>query len=307
MLAKAGAIGVRWRPLGYAEYRLLLFAVIAVVVVYLVMRYLRTRDGVTRRSSGPRDPTDTIRQLARVRDVDGLRHFFAAKGSSDVVRAAAHEELETLSRGGDPALSSRALVALASALGSLDAAAEKSVVERVVAALGKEDATVLAWLTSGPGLNASSSLAGSLAKLRKEEGTSPAVKVAASAALLGAGVLGARAGAFLAAYRKQLDVEEEEDDDMGGGTALFSDPVDEPCAVISPVNVAEEVLLSTSGKVLLRRKIADERISEASEGHPARVERRWEIAPAPAARLAGLLGSCAAAVDAVVSDEPRSA
>jgi hypothetical protein len=293
--------------LGYAEYRLLLFALIAVVVVYLVMRTLRSRDGGTRRSSGPRDPTDTIRQLARVRDVDGLRHFFAAKGSSDLVRAAAHEELETLSRGGDPALATRALVALASAPGSLDAAGDKSVVERVVAAIGKADPTVLAWLTSGPGLSPTSSLAAALSKLRKEEGTSPAARVAASAALLGAGVLGARAGAFLAAYRKQLDVEEEEDDDMGGGTALFSDPVDEPCAVISPVAVEEEILLSTSGRVLLRRKVADERISEASDGHPARVERRWEIAPPPAARLAAILESCAAAVDAVVSDEPRSA
>jgi len=292
--------------LGYAEYRILLIAIVAIVIVYVLARRLRTRETAPS-ASGPKDPTATIRQLARVRDVDGLRHFLTAKGSSDVIRQAAQEELTALSRGTDVAVAHRALVALGSGLGSLEPMLREETVERVVAELRREVPAVLAWLTSGPAIDSASTLAASLAALRKDEAAPPSARVAASAALLGAGVLGARAGAFLAAYRRQLDVEEEEDDDMGGGTALFSDPVDEPCAVISPVAVEEEVLLSTSGKVLLRKKVADERISEASDGQPARVERRWEISPPPATRLAAILGSCAAAVDTVVSDEPRTA
>jgi hypothetical protein len=287
--------------LGYAELRILLVAVVVVIIVYALGRVRRGREAPP--SSGPRDPTATIRQLARVRDVDGLRHFLTAKGSSEAVRGAAEQELTALSKGPDTAIAQRALVALAAGLGSLGSGLQKETVERLLAALQRQEPAVLAWLTSGPGLDSGGPLAASLATLRKDTSAPAAARVAASAALLGAGVLGARAGAFLAAYRRQLDVEEQEDDDMGGGTALFTDPLDEPCAVISPIAVDDEVLLTTSGKVLLRKKVADERISEASEGTPARVERRWEISAPPAARLAAILGSCVSGVDTVVSDE----
>lgn len=288
-----------------AELRILLVAVAVVVIVYVLSRMRGGRQPP--RPSGPRDPTATIRQLARVQDVEGLRHFLTAKASPEAVRAAAEQELTSLSNGPDAAVAHRALVALGAALRSVGPELGKQVIERLLAELQKEEPTVLAWLTSGPGLDPAGPLATGLSALRKQSGAPASARVAASAALLGAGVLGARAGAFLAAYRRQIDVEEDGDDDMGGGTALFSDPVDEPCAVISPVAVDEEVLLSTSGRVLLRKKVADERLSEASEGNPARVERRWEVTPPPAARLAAILGSCAGAVDTVVSDEPRSA
>lgn len=286
--------------------RLLLFAIVVVVVVYVLGRRLRARDDATA-PTGPRDPTATVRQLARVRDVDGLRHFLTSKTSPEPVRAAAEQELSTLSNAPEAAVAQRALVALGAGLGALAEEQRQPTVERLVAELRRESPAVLAWLTSGPGLPAAGPLAAALTALRKDTAAPAAARVAASAALLGAGVLGARAGAFLAAYRRQLDVEEQEDDDMGGGTALFSDPVDEACAVISPVAVAEEILLSTSGKILLRKKVADERISEAEEGNPARVERRWEINPPAPERLAAILASCAAAVDTVISDEPRSA
>lgn len=292
--------------MGSGDLRLLLVVVAVVVVVYLVGRFLRSGGGA-RGASAPRDPTSTIRQLARVGDVDGLRHFLTSKTSSDEVRAAAEQELATMSRAPNASTAGRALVALGAGLGSLEASRRSETVERITADLRTGSAPVLAWLTSGPALDPAGPLAGTLATIRKDAGASATARVAASAALLGAGVLGARAGAFLAAYRRQIDVEEEEDDDMGGGTALFSDPIDEPCAVISPVvGGTEEILLSTSGRVLLRRKIADERISEAEEGQPARVERRWDISPVPADRLEQVLGPCLPSIESVLSDEPRS-
>lgn len=287
--------------------RLLLLAIAVVVVVYVLGRRLRAGSDRRPVALGARDPTATIRQLARVRDVDGLRHFLTSKTSSDQIRAAAEQELIALSTGADSAVAPRALVALSSALGTLTEARQKDTADRLVAELRREVPAVLAWLTSGPGLDKTGPITTALAALRKDTGAPSSSRVAASSALLGAGVLGARAGAFLAAYRRQIDVEEAEDDDMGGGTALFSDPVDEPCAVLSAVGIAEEVLLSTSGKVLLRTKIGDERLSEATDGTPARVERRWDVSPPPPARLAAILGPCQAAIDQVVSDEPRSA
>lgn len=290
-----------------ADLRLLLIVVAVVAVVYLVGRFLRSGRGGSRGASSPRDPTATIRQLARVGDVDGLRHFLTSKTSSDEVRAAAEEELMTMSRGSSATVAARALVALGSGLARLDAARQKDTVERISAELRGGSAPVLSWLTSGPSLDPAGPLVAAVSAIRKDASALPAARVAASAALLGAGVLGARAGAFLAAYRRQLDVEEQEDDDMGGGTALFSDPFDEACAVVSPVvGGTEEILLSTSGKVFQRRKVADERISEASDGQPARVERRWEINPIAAERLAELLGPCLPSMESVVSDEPRT-
>ena len=293
--------------MGYSELRLLLLVVAIVLVAYVLGRRLRS-PGSGRASSAPRDPTATIRQLARVGDVDGLRHFLTSKSSSDQIRAAAEQELTSLASGTDQVLACRALVGLGAGLTSLTPDRRQEIVDRIIAELRKDAPAVLAWLTSAPRLDPAGPLVASLSTLRKDEAASPTTRVAASAALLGAGVLGARAGAFMAAYRRQIDVEEQEDDDMGGGTALFSDPLDEPCAVISPeFNAPEEILLSTSGRVLVRRKVADERISEASEGAPARVERRWEISPPSPDRLSHVLAPCAGAIAAVLSDEPKSA
>ncbi len=284
------------------EYRLLLLAVVLVAAVYLITRWLRS----PRRPSGPpapRDPLSTVRQLARAGDVDALRHFLSASGSSDEVRAAAVEELFRLASGVDRAARQRASIALARSISSVPADRSGAITERVVADLRDLEPATLAWLCAGPDLDKDGPLAAGLAHARSSGELPPAARAAISAALLGCGLMGARPGAFLAAYRRQIDVEVDEEEDGMGGTALFSDPFDQPCAVVSPASLEEEILVSTSGLFLLRRKIADERISQKTESSPARIERKWEIVPVPTERLAAALVECAAAIDKVISSE----
>ncbi|MBI2894914.1 MAG: hypothetical protein HYY06_15265 [Deltaproteobacteria bacterium] len=287
------------------EYRLLLLAVVAVAAVYLITRWLRS----SRERSAPiaRDPLSTVRQLARVGDVDALRHFLSADGSKDEVRGAAVEELFRLASGADRSVSPRAAIALARSIASVPADRSGEIVERVVADLRELEPATLSWLCTGPGLDKAGPLAARLAGARAAGELPPAAGVAISAALLGCGLMGARPGAFLAAYRRQIDVEVDEEEDGMGGTALFTDPFDEPCAVVSPASLEEEILVSTSGRVFLRRKVADERISEKTAASPARIERKWEIVPVPTERLAATLGECTAAIDKVISSEPGPA
>lgn len=291
--------------MAYEEYRLLLLAVVLVTAVYLITRWLRSGKG--RPAASPvRDPLSTVRQLAKVGDVDGLKHFLSAKGSSDEVRQGALEELFRLAGGADVGIAQRASIALARSVADVPAERAAAIAQRVGADLCRLEPETLAWLCASPGIDAAGPLAAELTRARASGDCPPPARAAISAALLGCGLMSARGGAFLAAYRRQIDVEQDEEEDGMGGTALFSDPFDEPCAVVSPPSLDEEVLLSTSGRVMLRHKIADERISQKTATSPARIERRWEIVPVPTDRLATILAQCAEAIDQVISPEPGS-
>lgn len=291
--------------MAYEEYRLLLLAVVLVAAVYLITRWLRS--GKRRSAASPvRDPLSTVRQLGRAGDVDGLKHFLSATSSSDEVRRGALEELFRLAGGADVEVAQRASIALARSVDAVPVDRAAAVVERVSADLRRLEPATLAWLCAGPEIDKAGVLAAELVRAGPSSDFPPAARAAISAALLGCGLMSARGGAFLAAYRRQIDVEQDEEEDGMGGTALFSDPFDEPCAVVSPPSLDEEVLLSTSGRVMLRHKIADERISEKTATSPARIERRWEIVPVPTNRLAKILAQCADAVGQVISPEPVS-